>query len=107
MHPSEILDYLTKDTTWTSVDGPDTGHGTDFYWRNWDNREAYANLDAGVNLRIVVDGEVIFDDEPDALVGCHLCGRVVENKEAELVDNDNDKPEYYCIPCSQIDETEG
>ena len=56
---ASVTDSMVKD--WEDMDGPDSGVGVDFWFRNRKSgAEAYVNLDQG-HLTISLDGEKIYD----------------------------------------------
>lgn len=65
MTHEEILEKLTDETGWESVDGPDSRCGVDYYYKN-ESSEAYINDDQGF-LTVVVDGQGLFSGEIEDL----------------------------------------
>lgn len=53
---------LTGDNSWKHTNGPDSGHGVDYWLENNSRSEAYANDDEGY-VTIAIDGQPVWDNE--------------------------------------------
>jgi hypothetical protein len=56
------LKTITGNRTWKFTDGPDSGMGTDYWFADDADNEAYANNDQGY-ITISVNGQPIWNNE--------------------------------------------
>lgn len=61
MNILKLLRRITNNNTWSFTDGPDSGMGTDYWFADSADNEAYANNDQGY-ITISVNGVPIWDN---------------------------------------------
>ena len=61
------LKSVTGRGDWRSIDGPETGHGVDYWFENDQGQVVYGNDDQGHIVLMGEDDTILFEGELDAV----------------------------------------